>query len=99
MSKRKPRKLPSTIKEALALGYDMESEDSEATGKERGDWHGEERREGRLLLTKYGKLRSKRLPDGSVVKVQGRVISETIFPYTATVRFGKPRPRRKGEWI
>ena len=99
MSKRKLRKLPPTIKEALALGYDMDSEDWENTGNKKGDWQGEERREGRLLLTKHGKPRSKRLPDGRVLKVQGRLISEFIFPYTATLRFGKPRPRKKGEWV
>ena len=99
MSKRKLRTLPSTIKEALALGYDMDSEDWENTGNKKGDWQGEERREGRLLLTKHGKPRSKRLPDGRVLKVQGRLISEFIFPYTATLRFGKPRPRKKGEWV
>ena len=99
MSKRKLRKLPSTIKEALALGYKIDSEDSDATGKERGDWYGEERREGRLLLTEHGKPHPWRLPSGQVVKVQGRVISEFIFPYTATIRFGKPRLRRKGEII
>ncbi len=99
MSKLKLRKLPSTIKEALALGYKSDGEDWENTGNKKGRWQGEERREGGLLLIKYGKPRPKRLPDGRVVKVQGRVISEFIFPYTATIRFGKPRPRRKGEWV
>ena len=99
MSKRKPRKLPSTVKEALTLGYKIDGEDWENTGNKKGDWQGEERREGRLLLTKHGKPRSKRLPDGRVLKVQGRLISEFIFPYTATLRFGKPRPRKKGEWV
>ena len=99
MSKRKPRKLPSTVKEALTLGYKIDGEDWENTGNKKGDWQGEERREGKLLLTEHGKPRSKRLPDGRVLKVQGRLISEFIFPYTATLRFGKPRPRKKGEWV
>ena len=99
MSKRKLRKLPSTIKEAWALGYEIDGEDSDATGKESGAWHGEERREGRLLLRKLGRPHPWRLPDGRVVKVQGRLISEFVFPYTATLRFGKPRLRRKGEII
>ena len=97
MSKRKLRKLPSTIKEALTLGYEIHGEDWENTGNKKGRWQGEERREGRVLLTEHGKPHPWRLPDGRVVKVQGRVISEFVFPYTATIRFGKPRLRRKGE--
>ena len=99
MSKRKRKTLPSTIKEALALGYDITSEDWENTGDKKGRWQGEERREGKLLLTEHGKPRSKRLPDGRVLKVQGRLISEFIFPYTTTIQFGTPRLRRKGEII
>ncbi len=37
MFKRKPRKLPSTVKEALTLGYENYAGASDATGKQRAD--------------------------------------------------------------